>query len=92
MLLPFSLGSNPAIGQYALGSLGNDSEYTDRLTAFIDNRRIVEIRPKLLGHAVAVQPEFAVFVGKRLSPMQDNLEDMVVEIGDLRPRFQNVAT
>ena len=92
MLLSFSLGGNPPIGQYALGGLSNDGEYTDQLTAFVDNRRIVQIRPKLFGHAIAVQPKFAVFVGKRLSPMQDNLENMVVEIGDLRPRFQNVAT
>jgi hypothetical protein len=28
----------------------------------------------------------------RLSSMEDNLEDVIVEIRDLRPGFQNVAT
>jgi hypothetical protein len=63
LLLSFAFACNPAVGQHALGGFSDVREYSDRLTAFVDDGRIVEIREKLFGYAVAVQPKLAVLVG-----------------------------
>ena len=90
--LSVALHGDPAICQNALGSFGDDGKHSDGFAEFIDYRRVVEICPKLPGNSVTVQPELAVLVGKCSPAVKHLLEDMGIEVGDLRPRFQHVAS
>jgi hypothetical protein len=63
-----------------------DADDACRLAAFVDDRRVVEVHPNLLGPVVAVQRKFLILIGE-CAAGQTDLHHIIVELGDFRPAF-----
>ena len=85
-----ALGREPAFGQHALRGFDDDGDDAPRPAALVDDGRIVEVHPGLLGVARAVEDQFLVLVRQRAAG-QAHLHDVVVEVGDLWPAFAHPA-
>ncbi len=88
--LPFLLRAGAAAGQNPLGRLDDDGDHTAGASALVDDRRVVEIHPDLLGVARAMKRHFLVAIRQRLARKPD-LHHVVVEIGDLGPSLADLA-
>ena len=68
------------------GGLDHDGDDADRLAAFVNDRRVIEVHPDLFRLAGTKKREFLILVGQRPAGKAD-LHHVVVEVGDLRPAF-----
>ncbi len=89
-LHPRPLLAGPAFGQDTLGRLNHHGDDPGRPAQFVQHRRIVEIHPRRLGLAVAMQRQLLVLVLQRAAG-QAGLHDIVVEIGDLGPALTHLG-
>ena len=78
-------------GNHPLRRFDHDGDHPGRLAGFVQNRRVVQIHPDLLGPPMPVQRQLLVLVGQGAAA-QPHLHDIVVEIGHLRPSLAHLRS
>ncbi|KIZ36471.1 hypothetical protein LO50_09330 [Stutzerimonas stutzeri] len=91
LLQAYLLALQFAFGHYPLGGFHHQGNHAGRLRLIVEHRRIVQIHPRVLGAAVAVQHQFLILVRQRAAS-QDDLHHVVVELGDFRPALAYFRT
>jgi len=91
LLQAYLLALQFAFGHYPLGGFHHQGNHAGRLRLIVEHRRIVQIHPRVLGAAVAVQHQFLILVRQRAT-RQNDLHHVVVEVGDFRPALAHFRT
>jgi len=74
------------IGPHTIRGFDHDGHDAGGFAALIEDWRVIEVHPDLLGQAAAVKRQFLVAIGERAAS-EAHLHHMVVEIGYFGPAF-----
>ncbi|VVN48382.1 hypothetical protein PS662_06105 [Pseudomonas fluorescens] len=74
----------PALGDHMVGGFDHHRHDPGRLAAVIGHRAVIEVKPDILGNAVAQQHQFFIVIGQGAAG-QTGIDHVPVEFGDFRP-------